>query len=90
VVLEGYIIVPESDLESVKDELVSHIKLTRGEVGCIKFVVNQDQDNSCRFNVYEEFTSKEAFNYHQNRVRDSYWGEITKNVQRHYQISEES
>ena len=89
VVLEGYIIVRESDLESIKNELTNHIKLTRDEVGCLEFIVNQDENDSFRFNVYEEFLSKEAFDYHQDRVRNSFWGKITKNVERHYQVSEQ-
>jgi len=89
VILEGYIVVPEPDLENIKSELPSHIKFTREEAGCLKFNVNQDQSDSCRFNVYEEFSSKEAFSLHQSRVQSSYWGEITKNVERYYQISEQ-
>ena len=54
VVLEGYIVVPESDLETVTSKLVRHIKLRTGEAGGITFVVNQDRDDSCRFNVYED------------------------------------
>lgn len=89
VILEGYIVVPESDLESVKNELVNHINLTREEPGCIEFIVNHDKNNSHRFNVYEEFSSQEAFVYHQQRVKNSCWGKVAKNVSRHYQIYEQ-
>ncbi|WOX06132.1 putative quinol monooxygenase [Microbulbifer pacificus] len=89
VILEGYIVVPESDLEIVKKELISHIQLTREEFGCEKFNVSQDKNNICRFNVYEEFSNKEAFAYHQQRVKSSHWGKVTKNVERHYQIFEQ-
>jgi len=86
VILEGFIEVPENDLELVRVELPNHIKLTRNENGCMIFDVNQDQENKCRFNVYEEFVNQESFDFHQKRVKLSRWGEITKNVKRNYNI----
>ncbi|MBV1875358.1 MAG: antibiotic biosynthesis monooxygenase [Cycloclasticus sp.] len=87
VTLEGYIIVPDSDLIVVVRELANHIKLTRQEEGCMFFNVSQDDENINRFNVYEEFHSQSAFELHQQRVINSKWGKITVNVERHYQIS---
>ena len=89
IILEGYIIVPDADLEIIKNELKTHINLTREEVGCIKFIVEQDQNDKNRFNVYEEFLDQNAFNSHQNRVKNSYWGKVTKNVKRDYKIFEQ-
>lgn len=86
VILKGYILVPETDLLAVKKELPNHIDLTRNEVGCLVFEVSQDQENVNRFNVYEEFSSKDAFASHQERVRNSKWGEITVNVERRYEV----
>lgn len=86
VILEGYIDVLESDLDSINLELVTHIELTRAEEGCLVFQVEQDKENNNRFNVYEEFVSKEAFEKHQERVKKSRWGSVTKNVQRNYNI----
>ncbi len=86
-ILEGYIDVPESDLESVKLELVTHIALTQAEEGCLVFRIEQDKENNHRFNVYEEFVSEKAFEKHQERVKTSRWGSITKNVQRNYNIT---
>lgn len=85
-VLKGYILVPEADLVAVSKELPNHIELTRNEAGCLAFEVTRDRDNANRFNVYEEFSGKDAFAFHQDRVRDSKWGEITANVARHYEI----
>ncbi len=87
VVLKGYIIVPETDLEAVKGELVRHIELTRQEKGCLIFEVSQNRTQSNRFEVYEEFTSKESFELHQQRVASSRWGLITKNVKRQYEVN---
>jgi (4S)-4-hydroxy-5-phosphonooxypentane-2,3-dione isomerase len=86
VILKGHIIVPDHELEIIKKELVTHIKLTRLEAGCLIFEITQSEDNPNRFDVYEEFTNKNSFDEHQNRVSKSKWGEISKNIERHYQI----
>ncbi|NVK29783.1 MAG: antibiotic biosynthesis monooxygenase [Gammaproteobacteria bacterium] len=88
VVLNGHIIVPEEDLAIVKAELATHIELTRSEAGCIVFEVVQDGENECKFNVYEEFTNRNTFAKHQERVRSSKWGAVTVNVDRHYEITD--
>ena len=87
VTLTGHIIVSDADMEAVKAALINHIDLTRQEEGCIVFEVTPDPDNANRFNVYEEFTDKESFSKHQERVRNSEWGVITANVERHYQFT---
>tara|TARA_R110002072_G_scaffold301148_1_gene480112 strand:- start:669 stop:953 length:285 start_codon:yes stop_codon:yes gene_type:complete len=84
--LEGHIIVSESDLAAVMEELKNHITNTRAEKGCITFKVSQDPNNKCRFNVYEEFDSAESFQYHQRKVQASVWGSIAANVERNYTI----
>jgi len=83
----GYIVVPDADLAVVQNELVTHKKLTQKESGCLIFKVTQDSSNVNKFNVYEEFTDQQAFNSHQLRVKNSNWGKVTVNAQRHYQIS---
>ena len=88
VTLTGYIIVPEKDLEAVLNELPNHIALTRNEPGCLSFSVVQSDANPTRFDVAEEFDSRSAFEAHQKRVKSSYWGEVTVNVERHYKITE--
>lgn len=88
ITLEGYIIVPATCLNSIKEELPNHIRLTREEEGCHVFQVSQDSDNVNRFNVYEEFSSKSAFELHQRRVKDSRWGQISRDVERHYKVTE--
>ena len=90
VTLRGYIVVLEADLHLVKSELVKHIALTRAEKGCLTFEVIQSDTNPRQFSVYEEFTDKESFGAHQARVKQSRWGEVTVNVERHYKITEES
>lgn len=86
IVLQGFIVVPDSDLEIVQNELDIHSKLTRDEKGCVTFSVTQDNKNPYKFNVYEEFESQAAFDYHQSRVQSFKWGKVTKNAIRNYQI----
>jgi quinol monooxygenase YgiN len=86
-ILQGYIIVSNHDLDLVQSELSRHIELTREEEGCLVFTVSQDKENKNIFHVYEEFANKAAFEAHQCRVRESSWGNVTKNVERHYQIT---
>ncbi|WP_028973906.1 putative quinol monooxygenase [Spirochaeta cellobiosiphila] len=88
IILKGYIEVPYSDIELIKKELVKHIHNTKLETGCILFEVTQDLEDDSIFNVYEEFVSKEAFEEHQSRVKKSYWGKITKDYKRTYEIVE--
>ena len=86
VILKGYIIVPENELDAVKKELVNHIELTRQEEGCLIFEVVQDQHQPQRFDVYEEFVDQQAFDKHQNRAKNSHWSNVAANVARHYEI----
>lgn len=88
VILQGHILVPDNELELVRQALVVHKELTLAEPGCIVFRVSQSTLQPNRFEVYEEFTSREAFQAHQSRVRSSDWGKITKNVTRHYQVTD--
>ena len=90
VTLEGYILVPNEDLALVLQDLPQHIRNTQSESGCLIFNVEQQKDNPNKFIVYEEFINKEAFEFHQERVRNSQWGKATRNVQRHYQIQDAS
>lgn len=87
VILQGFIIVPLSELTIVKSELDAHICLTHAETGCLIFEVTQDPLNPCRFDVYEEFADQAAFQAHQARVKSSRWGDITINVERCYTVT---
>ena len=90
VTLQGYIVIPDADLASVQDVLLEHIELTQREHGCLHFTVSQDTENKNRFNVHEKFVNRAAFEAHQRRAKDSRWVYIAANIERHYQISEDS
>ena len=85
--LEGYILIPEYQLEAVQAALIEHKALTREEPGCLVFSVSQDQTEPNKYHVYEEFQDEASFQFHQNRVQNSEWGAVSKNVQRFYQVS---
>lgn len=87
VILEGYVLVSNSDLAAVKNELVNHIQLTRQEEGCLVFEVSQDNKNMNRFNVYEEFVSKDAFKLHHQRLSSTEWGKVSSRLEKHYKTS---
>ena len=70
--LSGYIVVPKDDLDLVLSELPNHIDLTRQEVGCISFDVRQSHSEPCRFDVDEEFRSREAFEHRKRSANDVY------------------
>ena len=88
VVLQGYIIIPKVELHHVTQVLQQHIELTRAEEGCLVFNVSACDHDLSRYDVYEAFTDRAAFERHQQRVRDSHWGRVTHNVERHYTVSE--
>lgn len=87
VILQGFIVVADSDIQVVNDALVIHKMLTLEETGCLIFTVIQDAENAQKFHVYEEFVDQAAFDKHQSRANASNWGEVTKHVERNYQIS---
>jgi len=90
ITLEGFILVPESDLSAVEAELPNHIALTLAEPGCISFSVKQNSLDPQRFDVEEIFMNQEAFESHQIRVKESLWGMVTGRVERHYTIRRSS
>ncbi len=54
------------------------------------FEVTQDRGDPSIFNVYEEFIDRSSFEFHQERVQRSIWGQVTANAQRHYDLTEAS
>ncbi|MFQ3364802.1 MAG: autoinducer 2-degrading protein [Candidatus Azotimanducaceae bacterium] len=87
IVLSGFITVPEVKIAIVLAHLTEHSALTLRESGCLVFEVKQRVDESCIFDVYEEFKDAQAFASHQERVRASAWGEVTQDVQRCYEVT---
>ncbi|EAS64929.1 antibiotic biosynthesis monooxygenase [Photobacterium angustum] len=86
VILKGFIVVPEEELNLVSKALEKHVELTKQESGCLVFNVYQRSHFPCYFDVYEEFSNITAFEHHQRRVKASEWGKVTLNVERHYEV----
>ena len=87
VVLQGHIVIPPEELAEVKAAMLTHSDLTQQEAGCLVFEMTEDDSDTCRYNLYEEFIDRKAFQFHQERARNSEWGKITGNVERHFQIT---
>ena len=88
--LKGHIDVPTDRLDAVTAALSEHIALTHEEDGCLYFSVAPSPDNETRFIVSEAFKSQEAFDFHQVRTQRSEWAKVTKGIERHFEIKEDS
>lgn len=86
VILKGHIMVCDAEMTLIEAALPIHIELTQAEAGCLVFSVTKS-DIKGRFDVYEEFIDEAAFELHQARVKNSNWGLISQNVERHYEIA---
>lgn len=89
IILTGTITCTPDDLDMVVMRVKDHIRLTRQEVGCIKFDIIQSQDDPCVFNVSERFVDQVAFDAHTARTRASLWWEKTKHIPRDIQKTTE-
>ena len=88
VIVLGATVVVQPDQTKVFEASANKIReAALQEEGCLIFEVSQDEENINRFNVHEEFIDQKSFSLHQNRVRNSTWGAVSKNVERHYQIN---
>ncbi|MEZ5568813.1 MAG: antibiotic biosynthesis monooxygenase [Halioglobus sp.] len=88
VTLRGYILFPGADITAVERALPAHIEATLSERGCIAFEVSPHSDDPRRYNVFEQFESREAFEFHQKRVANSEWARVTASAERHYEVTE--
>jgi quinol monooxygenase YgiN len=86
VILQGYVLVPDDSIEAVLQALPEHILNTTAEQGCLVFNVQQDVDQPNKLSVYEEFVDKDAFDLHQERVKRSLWGKVSRHCERFYNI----
>jgi len=86
VYLNGYIDVPKDRIAKVEAALPLHIELSRGEPGCVSFVVVPSTQIEGRFKVAELFVDQAAFDAHQKRTRASAWFKVTEGIPREYEI----
>ncbi len=88
ITLSGTIEFPADQLEAVRHALPAHIEATRAEEGCLVFEVSEVAGKPGTFSIYEEFTSRTAFEFHQRRAAGSRWGEVAARATRNYTITE--
>jgi len=86
VYLAGYIDVPAKALDHVRRALPTHSRLSQAEKDCAVFRVRQDPEHPARFNVFEIFTNKAAYDRHQARMKNSEWAHVTRSAVRHYDV----
>lgn len=87
--LTGFLICRSlEEADRVSYLLPEHIRLTRAELGCVRFEVWRSRADPVRYAVHEVFTSREAFEAHQARAGASEWGRATKGIPRDFHISE--
>lgn len=79
----------EQQAAIIRHHLPRHVELTRAEAGCLYFEVEQT-DDPLIWNVLEKFVDRNAFEFHQARVRTSEWGQATAGILREYEIIEDT
>ncbi|WP_322410993.1 putative quinol monooxygenase [Microbacterium invictum] len=77
----------EEEAQQVRKHLPEHTRLTRAEPGCIAFDVAPTND-PLTWSVNEQFTNRNAFIAHQERVMSSEWGRATAGIERRYSVDE--
>ena len=84
--LSGHVIcTDEQEADLLAAHLPEHIRLSRGEPGCLSFEVLQTE-NPLIWSVEESFTDQAAFDAHQSRTKASPWFAATGHIRRDYQI----
>lgn len=85
--LSGYLKCKNSEeVESIKNHLPEHIRLSRAETGCHSFAVIETE-NPLIWKVEEAFVDKSSFEAHQQRTKASVWGKATASIAREYTVS---
>ncbi|MCB1334194.1 MAG: antibiotic biosynthesis monooxygenase [Roseivivax sp.] len=87
IALSGTMTCPEDMVQSVRQALKAHIRLSRAEPGCLAFDVRETEPGV--FAVSERFETRAAFDAHQVRTRASNWFALTGHLPRSYTVTEE-
>ena len=84
----GALFCAPDEVETVRTALPDHIRLSRAETGCLSFDVRQSSADPCRWDLYESFADRAAFEAHQARTRASDWWRVTAHMRRDFKIQE--
>jgi len=82
--ISGYIGVPVEDRDAFTAAVPEHSRLTNLEPGCHYFLVTPDPDVEGRYSVEEAFDDDAAYAAHVERMRQTEWVHITRNIKRSY------
>ncbi len=77
----------DQQAERVRQYLPGHARLTEQEAGCLSFSVTAT-DDPLIWRLEESFADQQAFALHQQRTRESDWGQQTRDIARDYQITD--
>lgn len=62
--ITGNVLVKDSHIDFVKEELLKLIPITRAEEGCIQYDLHQDNENPNYFMFYENWENRELWQTH--------------------------
>jgi quinol monooxygenase YgiN len=86
--LRGHLIcMTTEEAATVRWHLADHVRLSRQEPGCISFNV-EPTDDPMKWEVDEAFTTRETFDGHQLRTRESEWFKATRSILRDFRVEE--
>ena len=86
--LKGHLIcMSEDEAQTVRQHLAEHIRLSRSESGCLSFDVSETDDPMV-WDVQESFRTREDFDAHQTRTRQSRWFVATRHILRDFRVEE--
>lgn len=88
IIITGTITCDPDDLDLLLAALPEHVALSRAELGCLAFTIEQSSDDPLIFNVGERFCDRAAFDAHGARSRDSAWWEKTRHIPRDLTVTE--
>ncbi len=88
VVVSGQIYVPLRSLDEIRRAIEIHVELSRAEEGCLMFDLIESLEEPGRFDLYEEFVDMNAFEQHKLRAETSEWAEVSKEVQRDFEVQQ--
>ncbi len=73
---------------AVQQNLPEHLRLTRAEVGCLRFDVVARADG-LTWQVDESFVDQPAFEAHQLRTKGTIWATATAGLRRDFKVWQE-
>lgn len=77
----------DDEVQAVRVHYQEHIRLSRAEPGCLTFDI-APTDDPMVWEVMEAFRTRDDFDAHQARTRESRWFEATRGILRDFRVEE--